>query len=59
LKNKVKLLSFFIAYFFAFGITSLDFENLGLENNIREYSVIILGLVASIAYFIIRKREKT
>ncbi len=58
MKNKVKLLSFFIAFFFAFGITSLDFENLGIENNIRGYSVIMLGLDTSIAYFIFRKREK-
>ena len=58
MKNKVKLLSFFTAFLFAFGITSLDFDNLALDNNIKGYTTVALGFVAAIAYMVLRKKEK-
>ena len=58
MKNKVKLLSFFTAFLFAFGITSLDFDNLALDNNIKSYTTVALGFVAAIAYMVLRKKEK-
>ena len=58
MKNKIKLISFFTALLFAFGITSLDFDNLALANNIKEYIAIALGVITAIAYFVLRKKEK-
>ena len=58
MKNKIKLLSFFTAFLFAFGITSLDFDNLAIDNNIKGFTTLALGLVAAIAFLVLRKKDK-
>ncbi|MBL4710242.1 MAG: hypothetical protein JKY48_17560 [Flavobacteriales bacterium] len=57
MKKKVNILSFFAAMFLTFGITSLNFDDLQFDENIKGYFATIIGLVLAIAFFILKSRE--
>lgn len=50
-------LSFLAALFLTFGITSLNFEDLRFDENVKGYAATIIGLILLIAFFIRKRRE--
>jgi hypothetical protein len=42
-----------------FGITYLDFEDLSLKNNIRPYLEILVGLIAGVYLFYVKRKNKS
>jgi hypothetical protein len=55
LTNTISLLAIL---FMAFSITFLDFDNLCIENNIRPYLMLVLGLGSILYFFYIRRKYK-
>lgn len=52
----IKALSFFTAMFLTFGITSLNFDNLSFDENIRGYVAIIIGVILLIGFIVLKIR---
>lgn len=54
---KTNSLAFFSAMFLTFGITAIDAENYAISENIMAYAAIVLGVVCTVAYIVIKRKE--
>jgi hypothetical protein len=59
MKSKLeKTLGFIAVIFFTFGITNLDFKNLGIANNIKSYVMLSLGAITLLYWLGNRSKTK-
>lgn len=58
MKNKLGILQLSAILFLTFGITYIDFENLGFENNYKAYAQLGIGILLLYMSFIARKKDK-
>ncbi|HEY9115770.1 MAG TPA: hypothetical protein VIN10_13810 [Bacteroidales bacterium] len=54
----ISTISLLAVLFMTFGITFLDFDNLSIENNVRPYLMLVLGLVSILYFLYVRKKYK-
>ena len=57
MSKQLKVISFFTAALFAFGISALDFDNLAILENKRAYIALISGILLAIIYARSKRRE--